>query len=557
MNGVGVAKELTLGIAQMALEPELRQNLAKMAIMIRQAKLKQCRAVFFPEAALTCAPDTPKIEIELGLQALAEDARENEIYVAFGYLDKRSDDTRLFNALKVYNPLGEEILHYEKMFDVKRGTSPHLFEVDGVSFGAIICADRWLRGVEDGPAFQGAQVLVEFSNNFADEWLPDQKWFWPRPRAVRNGVFSVFVNTAQYEDYRDHPHLVDGHGHSAVFAPNGQQVAAFGGEVDQLLICDIDVDLATGDGAKERKSHVLIGDFWSDDFDGGASKPWMGVTSGEEMLTFAAAQMQCYEDVDANMALMRAQMGTAAKQGADVIVFPELAVTGALDKDVEAADEVALEMALDMLCASAKTLGICVVFGMPFFEDGKRFNGVYAVGANGQILTRHAQTVVERPHLFEAGKTLKTMWFDLNGVPVALLVGMKEALWSELAELAALRGAQVIMHVCHDGGEALLRRQIWANVASFGTVTLTVNAASDPANGGSAIWEDFRKHKKKEPYSRAPYSAVRVAEAYAGEEILYVTETVRSQNPHFKRVVERDPERRVWYEWGARLIGGD
>lgn len=550
-----MANELTLGIAQIALEPELRQNLANMAIMIRRAKLKQCRAVFFPEAALTCTPDTPKVEIELGLQALAEDARENEIYVAFGYLDRRSDDTRLLNAMKVLNPLGEDVLHYEKMWDVKRGNSPYLFEIDGVSFGAIICADRWLRGVEDLPAFHGAQVLVEFSNNFADEWLPDQEWFWPRPRAVRNGVYSVFVNTAQYEQYRDHAHLVDGHGHSAVFAPNGQRVAALAGEVDRLLVCDIDIQVATGNGAQERKLHALMGAFWAEDFE--KSEPWVGLQSREERLTFAAAQMQCYEDVDGNMALMRAQIGTAAQQGADVIVFPELAVTGALDKDVEAADEVALEMALDMLCASAKTLGICVVFGMPFFEGGKRYNGVFAVGANGQILTRHAQTVVDRPHLFEPGNTLQSMWFDLNGVPVALLVGMKEALWSELAELAALRGAQVLMHLCHDGGDRLFRRQVWANIASFGTLTLTVNAASDPANGGSAIWEDYRKHKKQDPYSRAPYSAIRVAEAYTGEEILYARHTIRAQNPHFKRVTERDPKRCAWYEWGARLIGGD
>jgi predicted amidohydrolase len=551
-----VADILTLGIAQIALEPELRQNLAKMNIMIRQAKLKQCRAVLFPEAALTCSPDTLKIEIDLGLQALARSARENGIYVAFGYLDRASDESQLFNSIKVFDPQGEEILHYDKMWTVKKGSSPKLFEIDGVSFGAIICADRWLRGIEDVPAFCGAKVLVEFANNFADEWLPDQEWFWYRPRAVRNGVFSVFVNTAQHANYRDHAHLVDGHGHCAVFAPDGQCVASLAGEVDQLLVCDIDLDAATGEVAKERKAHPLVGSFWADDFDGLAAHDWQGLQSAEATLTFAAAQMQCYADVDGNMALMRAQMGTAAKQGADVIVFPELAVTGALDKDVEAADEESLGMALDMLCASAKMLGMCVVFGMPFFEGGQRYNGAFAIGGNGQVLTRYAQTVVDRPHLFTPGDQLQSMWFDLKGVPVAMLVGIKEALWSELAEMAALRGAQVLMHLCHDGGDPVFRRLMWANIASFGTTTITVNAASNPANGGSAIWEDYRRHKKQEAYSRAPYSARRVAEAHTGEEILYTTQTMRAQNPHMQRVTGCDPDRRGWYEMGARLIGG-
>ena len=552
-----MADDLTLGIAQIALEPELRYNLAKMAIMIRQAKLKQCRAVFFPEAALTCAPHTPKIEIDLGLQALAQDAQENGIYVAFGYLDRHSDTSPLFNAMKVYDPRGQEILHYEKMWDVKKGPLPNLFEIDGVPFGAIICADRWLRKVEDGPAFMGAKVLVEFSNNFADEWLPDQEWFWYRPRAVRNGVFSMFVNTSQLDGYRDHEHLINGHGHSAVFSPDGQCVASLAGEVDALLVCNIDPSVATGDFAQQRKKHPLVGSLWSFDTDSAEPGDWEGLTSQEETLTFAAAQMQCYDDIDGNMALMRAQIGTAANKGADVIVFPELAVTGALDKDIEAADEMALEMALDLLSASAKTMDIGVVFGMPYFEGGKRYNGAFAVGKDGQILTRYAQTVVDRPHLFAAGDQLQSMWFDLQGVPVAMLVGMQEALWSEYSEMAALHGAQVLMHLCYDGGDPLFRRQVWANMASFGTITLTVNAASAPANGGSAIWEDHRRHKKQEAYSRAPYSATRVAEAYRGEDILYTTETMRTQNPHMKRVAERDPARKAWYAFGAQLVGND
>ncbi|MDA0711159.1 MAG: carbon-nitrogen hydrolase family protein [bacterium] len=556
-----MAKRLTLGIAQVALEPTLRQNLAKMGIMIRQAKLKRCDVVFFPESALTCEPETLKSEIDSGLQALSDHARMNGICVAFGYLDRSADERPIYNAVKVFGPEGEEKLNYAKMWDVKSGESPWIFEVKGVSIGAILCADRWLRGVEDLAAFCGSRILVEFSNNFADEWLPDQEWFWYRPRAVRNGVYSVFVNTAPHDDYRDHAHLVDGHGHSAVFAPDGSCVDALGSEVDRLMVCEIDPDLATRKGTQDRLNHPLLGTFWSgamapssEDRAGPVAEEGIGQLSPRVKLTFAAVQMQCYDGVDANMALMRAQMGTAAKQGADVVVFPELAVTGASDTDVEGADESALDEALHVLCASARMLGVGAVFGMPFYDQGKRFNGAFSVDAAGQVLTRYAQTAVDRPHLFTPGRQFSDMWFDLKGVPVAILLGMREALWSELSEMAALRGAQAILHLCHDGGDPLLRRQIWANMASFGTITLTVNAASHPANGGSAIWEDYRRHKKKEPYSRSPYSASRIAEAYSGEEILYTTQIMRAKNPHMKRVVERDPGKRSWYERGAQLI---
>ena len=86
---------------------------------------------------------------------------------------------------------------------------------------------------------------------------------------------------------------------------------------------------------------------------------------------------------------------------------------------------------------------------------------------------------------------------------------------------------------------------------------MTVNAASDPANGHSMIWEDHRRNKNRLPYSRSPYSAVSVAQASRGEEILYTTQTMRTENPHMKRVTQRDPDRQAWYEMGARLIGGE
>src|SRR5262249_55520674 len=125
--------------------------------------------------------------------------------------------------------------------------------------------------------------------------------------------------------------------------------------------------------------------------------------------------------------------------------------------------------------------GIYVVFGMPWYECGKRHNGAFVVGPEGKLLTRYAQIVVDRPHLFAGGAQTKSLWFRVKGVAAVVTVGA-DALWSEIAELAAVRGAQVHVHLCYDrdtsAAGALRRRQLWVNLASYRTFSATVNAAS-------------------------------------------------------------------------------
>ena len=82
-------------------------------------------------------------------------------------------------------------------------------------------------------------------------------------------------------------------------------------------------------------------------------------------------------------------------------------------------------------------------------------------------------------------------------------------------------------------------------------------APSAPAAGGSAVWDDFHRGAKRGPDGFFPYSAVRTAEAGAGEELLVGTQTIPETNPHLGRVTgTTNPQMRPWYLTGARVIGG-
>ena len=81
------------------------------------------------------------------------------------------------------------------------------------------------------------------------------------------------------------------------------------------------------------------------------------------------------------------------------------------------------------------------------------------------------------------------MWFRVKGVPAFVTIG-RDALWTELAELAAVAGAQIHIHLDHDVDDSPAARQrrlqTWANCASFLTFTATVSVLE------AMLWDDLR-----------------------------------------------------------------
>ena len=83
--------------------------------------------------------------------------------------------------------------------------------------------DRWLRGIEEIPIQQGAQISFELSCNFACEWVAPFGWYWYVPRALRNNTWVVFANSGnKVSGVPDDPAAPRElrHGHCAVIAPD-------------------------------------------------------------------------------------------------------------------------------------------------------------------------------------------------------------------------------------------------------------------------------------------------------------------------------------------------
>jgi predicted amidohydrolase len=184
---------LTVGVVQMALEPDLAANRDKMVRFVAAAKARGCRVVVFPETALYSDPATPKATIAAAFDAVRRAAADHAVYVLACGRSVRNDGEKPNERLLVVGPDGRVLQTYDKLWsDARFNDCPGPFPIDGIPCSAAICADRWIRGVEELPA---AQILFECSNNYANEWLPDLGWYWYAPRAVRNQAFVVFANT--------------------------------------------------------------------------------------------------------------------------------------------------------------------------------------------------------------------------------------------------------------------------------------------------------------------------------------------------------------------------
>jgi predicted amidohydrolase len=573
-----VPSSLVLAVVQQAREPQLEANRAKIVRFVAEAKARGCRLVVFPEDALGSPVGTSNEDLAEAVDVIREAARANDVYVIFcsSFVIPGFAPDRRGHCLRVIGPDGRIIQRFNKLIcnlprsDPRR--APGVFYVDGIACGAMICADRWLRGCEELPVTLGAKVLIDCSANARKEWIPEFAWYLPVTRALRNNVYSIFCNMGAHPEGLDEAR----HGHSAIIRPDGTFAAAADDKGDQMLVTTLDLSQAHGAEAIRRHTHPVFKPYWDlgrrllqgETAEIAAPQPY---TSPQIEITMAAAQMACSRDLKANLACMARLIDEATTHQADVVIFPELAVTGALADDVVRADEAALHEALETIRAQAQGHNVAVVFGMPHVEAGRRRNSAFAIAPDGSVLTRYDQMAVDRHDLFDEGSSPKSMWFQVKGVPAIVTIG-SDARWNEIGELAAVRGAQLLLNLSYDHGASdavrLRRTQFRVQLASFCTFSATVNAAdpaalgqsSAPADGGSCLWEDFNGHRKQ-PTSEvevfSQYSACRVVSAGPEERILYATRTMPGQNTWFRRLVyRRYPHLEPWYYLGARIIDG-
>jgi len=236
-------RRLRVGVVQMSIGQTIADNRDRIVSWIAKAAERGVRVVVFPEAALRGKGGDDAATVDEAVKAVRRAARERGVYVLCGVANYSPKAKRDVCWMFVAGPDGREVFRYDKLYDKHDAKMPGVFHIDGVPCGTMICADRWLRGVEEIPIQEGAQVSFEPSCNFASEWVAPFQWYWYVPRALRNNVWVVFANAGNkvsgVSDTSDPQELR--HGHSAIIAPDSRIVAAARDDVETIVVADLDM----------------------------------------------------------------------------------------------------------------------------------------------------------------------------------------------------------------------------------------------------------------------------------------------------------------------------
>jgi predicted amidohydrolase len=578
------ASVIKVGIAQTVIENTLSKNRDKLLNFIGKAKTEGCQVVVFPEGALywpDIAAHTPtKAELDSAIAQLGKKADSESVYVVFGVGYRQSGSGPYRNRGVVYDLGGSRHLFYEKNAEV-----PQRFYVHGIPVNLVICSDRGYLEHSDLPCLaQGSQVIIDISGGHGgDDGRPDLRWIRYRPWALRNNAF-VIVSNPVHDDTDFMGHCPWGGG-SAIIRPDGSIQASRTYEKDIIMIEQIDTAQATRIEAEKRRNHPIFKPFWDmgkrllEGKDVDSVPDITPYSSAQRSIKIAAAQIACSSNMSENVRKIRSCIQQAAEHAADIVVFPELAVTGRRQDDISAASQSALDSALNEIRHEADSQDIYVIVGMPYLADGHRRNCAFVIGDDGSIKTCYAQLVPNRRELFRPGSSTKAMWFELKGVRAIVTIG-DDANWVEIGDLAASRGMYLHFHITYEAyssaDDAILCKQrnlLMLMYAKYGAVVNAAAPADMPnpsvsAGGTSMIVSREGGHNKPAPSGLEyylPYQTSVVKSAGSAEMMILATRKTHPRKDmdlisNWRNRNRKSRAQSGWYDWmkkGMWLIESD
>jgi predicted amidohydrolase len=217
----------------------------------------------------------------------------------------------------------------------------------------------------------------------------------------------------------------------------------------------------------------------------------------------ATCQIPVTADIAANLAQMTGLIGEAAKQAADVVHFPECALSGYGPMEDwpnwGSFDWRTLEASLDSLKAVAAEHGVWVVTGSVHkYERGKRTNSLLVIDRNGEIAGRYDKRRCSRNDLraFSPGNTRLVV--EIEGVRCGFLICLDWAfpeLWQELAgEVELVFHSCVSDNVQRDRIEAHVIQPLLRSYAWLHGYAVSSSNSCRPSQNFASFWIERSGH---------------------------------------------------------------
>ncbi len=161
-------------------------------------------------------------------------------------------------------------------------------------------------------------------------------------------------------------------------------------------------------------------------------------------LQVAAVQMKFRPTIRENVERIIELIHSSARGGADVILFPECAVTG-YRREFKGLETGSVHRACAEVARAARETRCNVLAGSPTFRNGKWFNSLLVFNRRGRSVFQYSKIhlTTEDARFFTPGNS--PAFFHLDGIPCTAII-CHERRYPELVRLPAMLGAQVVFH---------------------------------------------------------------------------------------------------------------
>jgi predicted amidohydrolase len=206
-----------------------------------------------------------------------------------------------------------------------------------------------------------------------------------------------------------------------------------------------------------------------------------------QQIKVAAVQMRSSRNLSENVDRITNSIHECARNGVQVVAFPECALTGYFEDIVTNLSVVQLVQAEQRIADACREVRMHALVGTAWRDGEKLFNSALIIAPTGKVIERyHKIQLAERwptagEHLFV---------FKIGNVPCSVIICHDER-YPELVRLPVLAGARLIFYLSHESGlreehkMGPYRAQIQARAAENTVFVVQANAPANADASGS------------------------------------------------------------------------
>lgn len=379
-------------------------------------------------------------------------AKEYDCYIAVSMPEVDPKTNVYYNSIALVGPDGIVGVHRKTHLYIaepkwaKQGDLDHVvFETPIGNIGMLICMDIHFVETARIQGLRNADVIIHVSNWLAEK-TPAPYWL---TRAFDNGCYVLEANRAGLE------RTVEFAGGSVLINPDGT-IDSYVDEGNQIMYGTVDIEKARskkfangGNKYLERRPkeymEIMQNSYLWNPLDFFGLYGQDPLPKGKQSKITVAQVRPAIGNVALNMAMIKRKVEAAAADASELIVFPELTLTGLVETQEakKLAEEIPGGKFVDTLIDLSMKHKIYIVAGMPEKDGDKYYNTAVLTGPEGLVGKYRKMHLCELDNGWAEKGDLGFPHFNTPVGRIGLLIG-HDAMFPESGRMLALSGVDLI-----------------------------------------------------------------------------------------------------------------